>query len=276
MASTQIVAELTGLGFPEALRWHQGSLWFSDMFRSKVIRWEIGKEPKIVLAQTDGGPKMPGGLGWTSEGDLLVVDCLEKKVLRQVGNQVSTYADLSNITQYPLNDMFVDSAGTVWVGGYGFDPATDAPRESSLYKISPDGQILSSEPKFIFPNGCERATSMAVAETFADRVSFFDDDFVILSRYQLKAGSGPDGLSFSSDGELFVAMAFASELQRLDEEGPTTIYSLAGLNPERPKGIFDCAHHPSENLIAFSSACLDEDYSLRHDTGSITLLSLID
>jgi len=276
MASTQIIAELTGLGFPEALRWHQGSLWFSDMFRSKVIRWDMGKEPESILAQTAGGPKMPGGLGWTPEGDLLVVDCLERKVLRQVENQVTVYADLSNITQYPLNDMYVDSAGTVWVGGYGFDPATDTPKESSLYKVSPDGQVMISDAKFIFPNGCDRGSSLVVAETFADRVSFFDDDFAILSRYQLKPGSGPDGLSISADGELFVAMAFAAELQRLDEEGPTTIFSLAGLNPENPRGIFDCAHHPSENLIAFSSACLDEDYSLRHDTGSITLLSLID
>jgi sugar lactone lactonase YvrE len=274
MSSSRVAAELTGLGFPEALRWHGGALWFSDMFRSKVIRWEIGKEPETILDKSNGGPHMPGGLGWTAEGNLLVVDCLEKQVLLHKNDQVTTFADLSDFTQHPLNDMHVDSDGTAWVGGYGFDPAVDTTRESSLFKISPSGEITLSEAKFVFPNGCERGQSLVVAETFADRVSFFDDEFNLISRYQLEEGSGPDGLSISPKGELFVAMAFSSELRRLDEEGPVTIFSLSGLSPENPKGIFDCAHHPTEQLIAFSSACLDEDYSLKHDTGSITLVSL--
>ena len=41
-----------------------------------------------------------------------------------------------------------------------------------------------------------------------------------------------------------------------------------------PKGIFDCAVRSSDSTIAFSSACLDEDYAKVNSTGSITLASL--
>jgi sugar lactone lactonase YvrE len=279
MNKTETIASLDGLGFPEALRWRNGELWFSDMFRGAVISWNPKASPVIRLSQSQGGPAMPGGLGWTKEGHLLVVDCLEKKILRLDNHgELSTHADLSDLTDHPLNDMHVDQDGTAWVGGYGFDPDNQEPVSSPLFKISPSGEIKTSESGFVFPNGCERlGSTIAVAETFADRVSFIDEEMRITKSYKCPEGSGPDGLSFGRDGLLFVASAFSGEINCYSEDGdrklfyklPNSASDLGGA-----KGVFDCAVHPTDSQIAFSSACLDEGHSQDNNTGSITLVSL--
>jgi sugar lactone lactonase YvrE len=277
MTGTQVVKRLDGLGFAEALRWRENELWFSDMFRGNVVSWSPESGSTVRLSQAQGGPEMPGGLGWLPNGDLLVVDCLKRLVLRVDRNEnLSVHADLSELTSHPLNDMHVDADGTAWVGGYGFNPETETPVPSALYRISVNGECEESEARFVFPNGCERFGGvLAVAETFADRISFFEDGSRVVKSFDCAPGSGPDGISFDSDGRLYVAMAFSARIQAFGVDGASTLfYQLDSelSHPGGPKGIFDCAVHPSKKLIAFSSACLDENYAMANDTGSLTLL----
>ena len=279
MANLQTLKTLEGLGFAESLRWRGEELWFSDMFRGAVIAWNPNFGATVKLSQSDGGPEMPGGLGWTPEGDLLVVDCLKRQVLKLYGKgQLSVFADLSGLTEHPLNDMHVDPHGTAWVGGYGFDPERDEPVASAIYRISPTGEINLTPASFVFPNGCERQNGLlAVAETFADRISFVDDDCRLVKSFDCESGAGPDGLSFDSSGNLYVAMAFKGEIQKFSLAGDSEL--LVKLPTEEnqaggPKGIFDCAVRSSDSTIAFSSACLDEDYAKVNNTGSIVLASL--
>jgi sugar lactone lactonase YvrE len=277
--SWTVIDELAGLGFPEALRWHKGRLWFSDMFRGKVISWEPGKEYSVAVSHSKGGPKMPGGMGWHKDGNLLLVDCLERKILKcKPSGEISTFCDLSDYTNYPLNDMYVSVDGTAWVGGYGFDPENQEPVASSIYKLTSDGEVTVSPPRFIFPNGCDQTnTGLVVAETFADRVSFFSENFEITKQVATPAGFGPDGLSAGPSGELFVAMAFAGSLMNLADDGSfETLIELdkATENEGGPRGVFDCALSADGNLLAFSSACLDEPYSMEHDTGKVTIVRI--
>jgi sugar lactone lactonase YvrE len=279
MHSNRVLKQLSGLGFAEALRWRNDELWFSDMFRGNVVSWNPTGEATVRLSQSQGGPEMPGGLGWAPNGDLLVVDCLKRLVLRLDRNQnLSVYADLSHLTEHPLNDMHVEADGTAWVGGYGFNPDNQTPVDSPLYRISPAGQLSFSDARFVFPNGCERNGELiAVAETFADRVSFFEDGSRIVKSFECASGSGPDGLSFDSQGRLFVAMAFAGQIDSFNVDGERSTFYKLESEPQSVGGllgIFDCAVHPGGKRIAFSSACADENYAMAHDTGSITILEL--
>lgn len=293
---------LDGLGFPEALRWRDGALWFSDMFRSRVMRWVPGSEPTVVLDANAGGPTVPGGLGWLPDGTLLVVDCEQRRVLRvpidAVGcaaGAVSVHADLAAVMTHSANDMHVDADGTAWVGGYGFDaenfdPAHDEPVPSPLVRIAPDGAISLTPVLFVFPNGCERDASGAllVAETFADRVSLMSHDNEVTSRARFAAGSGPDGLSIAPDGTVYVALAFAGALARLapapatesdagPDAEPTIVYRakpIAAGPGSGPLGVYDCAALGDTGRIAVAMASLDEDLAMRVDTGRIALLDL--
>ncbi len=271
---------LDGLGFPEALRWREGALWFSDMFRSRVVRWVPGSEPSVVLDAAGGGPTVPGGLGWLPDGSLLVVDCTERRVLRLHDGVVSVHAELSAVMTHSANDMHVDPDGTAWVGGYGFDPENDEPVPSPLVRVAPDGTLSTTASVFVFPNGCERDSTGAllVAETFADRVSLMSPDDSVTHRALFNPGSGPDGLSIAPDGTLYVALAFAGALARLapvPHARAEIVYQAEPLAAEPgagPLGVYDCAVHPDGRRIAVAMASLDEALAERVDTGRIVIL----
>jgi sugar lactone lactonase YvrE len=283
---------LADLGFPEALRWRDGALWFSDMFRSRVMRWVPGSAATVVLDASGGGPTVPGGLGWLPDGSLLVVDCEQRRVLRlpldpagTPTGPVTVYADLAAVITHSANDMHVDPDGTAWVGGYGFDPENDAPVPSPLVRVAIDGAISTTASVFVFPNGCERDASGAllVAETFADRVSTMSSDGAVTVRSAVPEGSGPDGLSIAPDGSVYVALAFAGALARLapieagPDAAPTIIHRaepLATGPGAGPLGVYDCAVHPDGRRIAVAMASLDEDLAMRVDTGRVVLLDL--
>lgn len=264
--------ELTGLGFPESLRWREGALWFSDMFRGRVVRWMPGSDPETVLDTAAGGPVMPGGLGWTPEGALLVVDCLERRLLRVAGDRIALHADLAPWFLHPANDCHVDPDGTAWVGGYGFDPEVDEPRPSVLLRVDPDGTVTPTRAPLVFPNGCERRAdgALVVAETFADRISILSPDAAAPRHTRdLPAGSGPDGLSLDGDAAL-VALAFDGSVARLDGAVMETVYRAAeGL------GCYDVAGNPSDGRVAVAIASLDEALAAREDTGRIILLETV-
>ncbi len=298
-----MTVELGGLYFPEALRWHGGALWFSDMFDSRVVRWVPGAPAETVIDQDSGCPQMPGGLGWLAAaadrngaGALLVVDCLGKRVLAVRDGQVSVHAELAAHLPYPANDMHVDPDGTAWVGGYGFDTATDAPVGSPLLRVGTDGSVRPTTAEFVFPNGSERdgAGHLVVAETFADRISVLELPRTPSYAGELTAerstvvafspGSGPDGLSIAPDGTLYVALAFARQLVAIERRAgdrvdgaPSlrSVYSpepIAGGPAAGPLACYDCAVEPGGQRIAVAVASADEELAERLPTGRIVLL----
>lgn len=272
---------ITNLGFPEALRWRGDWLWFSDMFTGKVMRVNLDESMDTVIDVNEGGPVMPGGLGWLPSGELIVVDCLERKLLKLTKElNLILYADLSELTTYPLNDMYIDPYGNVWVGGYGFDPEIDLPRPSPLFRVFDNGRVSLSVDKFIFPNGCEGfGDQLALAETFADRVSFLNDQGKILEQFHLPSGYGPDGISHDKHGNLYIASAFLGTLDCLSNDGK--FYNVIqiprlddNLNSGGPLGVFDCAAHPSLPVLAYASASANENYARLNKTGEIHFINI--
>lgn len=114
---------VSGIAFPECMRWHDGQLWFSDVLAGMVYRLDPKTSQIIEVARL---PCMAGGL--------------------------SPFLDLSNDWEHPANDMFVDSDETIWIGGYGYDPETEAPQVSSLARYR-SGVLDFPVGDLVFPRG---------------------------------------------------------------------------------------------------------------------------
>ncbi|MDE0236409.1 MAG: SMP-30/gluconolactonase/LRE family protein [bacterium] len=196
----------SGFFFPEAPRWRDGQLWFSDVFGGLVYSWDSETGD---LAQQASVPGRPSGLGWTPDGDLMVVSTTDRTLRRADGAVV---ADLNPISDSKINDMVVDDDGTAYIGNDGFDLEARAPeRPAQILRVSPDGGVSVAADGLRFANGMvitpERL--LIVAETWGRRLSSFavGEDGALGDRRvfaELDTGS-PDGICLAPDGRVWVA-----------------------------------------------------------------------
>src|SRR5688500_8065741 len=103
MAAHQVRTVLDGLYFGEGPRWHDGSLWFSDMHDHRVVRTDLdGGSSTVVTIDHDE----PSGLGWLADGRLIFVAMETQRLLRlESDGSVVEHADLSHIARGSINDM---------------------------------------------------------------------------------------------------------------------------------------------------------------------------
>ena len=202
---------LDGLKFPEAPRWRDGKLWFSDFYAHRVATVDLdGRDETIVEV-----PQRPSGLGWTLTGDLLVVSMLDRRVLRFDGRALHLYADLSALATGLCNDMVVDDAGRAYVGNFGYDRHHNAPpRDTRIIRIDPDRRAASVGDELVFPNGMvitPDGRTLIVAETFAHRLTAFDVAAGgALGNRRLFAALDvvfPDGICLDVEGAVWVSDA---------------------------------------------------------------------
>ncbi|WP_205473646.1 SMP-30/gluconolactonase/LRE family protein [Nocardioides sp. SYSU D00038] len=217
------------LRFPEGARWHGGQLWFSDMHTGQVFRSDpAGRTLEEVVVVDD----QPSGLGWLPDGSLLV-SCMLDRVVRRLGPDggVSVFADLSGLTEAPVNDLVVDPAGRVFLGGFGYDLYADAPqRPGPIFRIDPDGTPTVVEHDMTFPNGSvvlPGTSTLVVAETWGARLSAFEIDErggLVAKRVwaELPEGSTPDGICTDAAGAVWVSSITTSQFLRVEEGGRIT------------------------------------------------------
>ena len=215
-----------GLTFPECPRWHDGALWFSDQHAGTVFRLAPGQPAEPILEVAG----QPSGLGWTPDGDLLVVSMLDRKLLRYDGQTTATVADLSPYHRGPSNDMLVDDAGRAYVGDIGFDYYDGgSPTPTKLIRVDPDGQVQVVSGDVLVPNGMALAdggTRLIVAESLARRLtSFRRDPDGTLSDQQVFADLGrrvPDGICADPTGAVWFASPNSKAVVRVDRTGTET------------------------------------------------------
>ncbi|MDQ4118231.1 MAG: SMP-30/gluconolactonase/LRE family protein [Actinomycetota bacterium] len=172
---SELSVVLEGLSFLEGPRWHSGRIWVSDFYTHRVLSAD---ENGSHLRTEADVPQQPSGTGWLPDGRLLVVSMRDGTVLRREhdGTMV-THADLSSHADTLLNDMVVAEDGTAWVGSFGFDLMSLAPRRAApLLRVDPDGTVSVASEPLHFPNGPTiiDAGTLVVAETFGNRLSAFD------------------------------------------------------------------------------------------------------
>jgi len=163
--------------FYECPRWRQGCWWLSDMRGRRVYSLSTDGEARIEVELDD----RPGGLGWTPEGDLLVVSMEQKRLLRISpaggARKVLELAGLFGDTEGFLNDLAVGPTGHVYVG---FDAdleryGPDAER-GMIVQIPPQGAARIAAGNLALPNGLvftPDGATLVVAETLKPRLTSF-------------------------------------------------------------------------------------------------------
>ena len=213
----------TGLAFPEAPRWREGRLWFTDQHARAILTLDRAGHLETFARSQD----LPGGLGWLPDGSLLVVYMTQRCIMRWTGANFGIYADLSAHTDFHCNDMVVDGAGRVYAGNFGFDlHGGEALRPTRIVLVDIDGNVDTFAADVVFPNGSvitPDGTRLLVAETFAYRISEFRlDSHGRLQSRRVWAELGeatPDGICLDSDGALWVASPGTRELLRVSVGG---------------------------------------------------------
>jgi len=215
---------LDGLTFPEAPRWQDGRLWFSDFYTHRVVAVDPGGRAETMLEV----PHRPSGLGWTPDGALLVVSMLDRRLLRVENGKARVHADLSAVATGPCNDMVVDGQGRAYVGNFGYDRHKgESPRTTCLARVDPDGRVTRAAEELFFPNGTvitPDGRTMIVGETQAHRLTAFDvaPDGTLSNRHvwaQLDDAVFPDGICLDAEGTIWVSDARGAALLRVREGG---------------------------------------------------------
>jgi sugar lactone lactonase YvrE len=212
-----------GLTFPEAPRWRDGRLWFSDFYSFRVLAVDLDGRAQTIAEV----PRRPSGLGWTPDGALLIVSMLDRSLFRFEGGQLSKVADLSALAGGLCNDMVVDVRGRAYVGNFGYDRhAGEAPRTTCIVRVDPDGRVVRAAEDLLFPNGTvitPDGKTLIVGETFAHRLTAFDIDADgSLSNRRIFAqieGLSPDGICLDAEGAIWVADPFGKKLVRVFDGG---------------------------------------------------------
>jgi sugar lactone lactonase YvrE len=214
---------LTGLAFPESPRWRGDRLWFSEKRAHRVMTVDVHGTTAIAAVVVGE----PSGLGWTPDGDLLVVSMTDQRLLRMTGGTLHEVADLGRLARGKCNDMVVDSKGRAYVGHFGYDLlAGESPAPASLIMVAPDGEFREVADGLAFPNGCvitQDARTLVVAESGANRLTAFDiaEDGGLSGRrvFADLAQTVPDGICMDAEGAIWVADPLGHEAVRIRPGG---------------------------------------------------------
>ena len=212
-----------GLRFPEGPRWYQGKIWFSDIYGDRVCQLQMDGTVTTVVELDK-----PSGLGWFSDGRLIIVSMQERRLYQFADGELSVFADLTKLTDYDINDMVIGANDVAYIGSYGFDVlGGQEPAPGDIIAVSADGKAWNAAPKCVmFPNGKAIPADgkrLIVAETMGECLSSFEINADgSLGEKQLYAhlpGKSPDGICLDETGAVWLGSCFSGEFLRVREGG---------------------------------------------------------
>lgn len=212
--------------FLEAPKWQGERLWVSDVFDHKVHALSEEGDIKLTL----GIVNRPSGLGFLSDGSLIIVSAKDSKLLRYRNGQLDEYADLSYHAKGWLNDFAVDAVDRIYVGDFGYDFVSGEPRKTtSLHRVDPNGSITEVARDVDFPNGSvfiNGGKTLLVAETWEGRITAFNvDSRGALSGRRVFAELGnrqPDGICADVGDAVWAGIYNTGEFVRVKDGGEVT------------------------------------------------------
>lgn len=216
----------TGLTIPEHPRWHDGSLWFTDVWTGRLCRSAAQGEVTEVARIEDRA----GGIGWTPDGHLLLASLDRRRIVSVEADGTTDYADLFGLSNWHLNDMVVDTHGRAYVGEVGFSlDAGEEPRPGRLILVDGPGSARVVCDDLLFPNGVvisPDGATLIIAETVANRLTAFDiqPDGSLTNRrvFAELPGFLPDGICLDAEGAVWAASPETNQVARVHAGGRIT------------------------------------------------------
>ncbi len=211
-----------GFAWGEGLRWHNGYLYFSDIYGKKIFRANRNGVKEVVLEPND----MPSGLGFLPDGSLLAVSGGKKQILRLQNGKSSVYADLAELC-VGINDMVVDSRGNVYVGAYGYEMQfyKGGKVEGWIFHIDSTQKVHKVCEGLLSPNGMvvtEDGKQLIVADTFKNQLVSFNlncDGTPTEGCIWANLPAGPDGICYDSEGAVWAALPNLAKVVRIQKGG---------------------------------------------------------
>jgi sugar lactone lactonase YvrE len=212
---------LDGLVFPESPRWHEGRLWFSDMFGHRVMTVGLDGQADIVSEFSE----RPSGLGFLPDGTPLAVLMDSRRVVRLTPGGPQVHADLSAITASHLNDMVVDSRGRAYVDCvmHPVRPGEMPPPEDRIILVEPNGEHRVVMDGLVRPNGLvisgdgQRLLFGSVPLAKVTVADIQPDGS--LTNPRVFAQTVADGICLDAEGAVWVGTTKQSEFRRVREGG---------------------------------------------------------
>lgn len=227
---SEVTCAVSGLRFPEGNRWHREHFWYSDMHAGQVRRYDPKTGTDNVLLQLDD---QTSGLGWLADGSWLVSAMRARQVLRVAPDgDVDVYADLSNMTPYLINDLFVDPiTERLYVGDFGYHLYEGEPfRPGTLFCVETDGSVSVAATDLAFPNTAvilPGTRTLVLPETFSAELTAFDIDESGQLRNRrtwaaMPEGTVVDGCCVDGEGAIWAATLKGAQFVRIVAGGRIT------------------------------------------------------
>jgi sugar lactone lactonase YvrE len=219
-SSPETSVAIEGLHFAECLRWHEGRLFFSDMYGDSVHSFDPASGELSTVAEVFH----PAGIGWLPDGRMLVVASEDRRILEVSERENRPYADLTGVAAGWANDMLVDRTGRIYVGNFGYDLFLEEPRATRLAVVDPDGNAALQADEVVFPNGMVKRSDgkLVVAETFAHCLTTFaiEADGSLRRESSLSLGDiVPDGICIDVEDHVWVSSVYGREAVRVSPAG---------------------------------------------------------
>lgn len=234
---------MTGLGFGESPRWHDGRLWFANWGMQEIVAVDLAGRSEVVLHVLTS---IPFSIDWLPDGRLLVVSGREGLLLRrEPDGSLVTHAHLTGLSKDAWNEIVVDGRGNAYVNG--------APGIIAL--ASPDGSVRQVADGIAFPNGMAVMPdnrTLIIAESFGKKLTAFDiaADGSLANRRvwaDLKDGA-PDGICIDAENAVWYGDVPNKRCVRVREGGEV----LQTINLDR--GCFACTLGGADKKTLFMMA----------------------
>ena len=156
---------VSGLGFPESLRWRDGALWYADWASGTIYRLGPDLTPQAV-ARRASFPLCFDLLATPDGLRPLLVSTPDRAVLLATGvdDEPTPYANLAGFGDHPWNEIVLAGDGSAYVNNIGFaygggvDPSQAGP-VGFVVLVRPDGTCSRSPTGWSSPTGWPWSTT---------------------------------------------------------------------------------------------------------------------